>query len=68
MASSIEDKKAAFMQRIRVNPNQLKSAKQNQFLSNNKNSSNSNSNSDNSNKADAPDRVRGLGGGRGNER
>lgn len=64
MASTTDEKKAAFMQRIRVSPDQLKSAKQNQFSSNNKNSSNSN----NSNKADAPERVRGLGGGRGNER
>lgn len=68
MASTIAEKKAAFMQRIRVSPSQLKSAKQSQFLSNNKSNNKKSSDSDNSNKADAPDRVRGLGGGRGNER
>lgn len=64
MASSNNDKRAAFLQRIKVNQSQNKSAKQNQFSSNNKRSSNSSS----SNKADAPARGKALGGGRGNER
>lgn len=64
MASSADDKRAAFMQRIKVTPSQTKSAKQGQFSSNNKNSNNSSS----SNKASAPARGKALGGGRGNER
>lgn len=69
MASSNNDKRAAFMQRIKVNQSQNKSAKQSQFSSNNKSSSNSSSsNSSSSNKADAPARGKALGGGRGNER
>lgn len=64
MASSMNGKRAAFMQRIKVNPSQTKSAKQGQFSSNNKSSSNSNS----SNKTSAPARGKALGGGRGNER
>jgi hypothetical protein len=65
MASSANDKRAAFIQRIKVNPSQTKSAKQSQFSSNNKSSSNSSGNSD---KASAPVRGKALGGGRGNER
>lgn len=64
MSSSNDDKRAAFMQRIKVNPNQTKGEKQIQFSSNNKSSGNSSS----SNRADAPSRGRALGGGRGNER
>lgn len=64
MANSANDKRAAFMQRIKVNPSQTKSAKQSQFSSNNKSSNSSSS----SNKASAPARVKALGGGRGNER
>lgn len=64
MANSANDKRAAFMQRIKVNSSQTKSAKQSQFSSNNKSSSNSSS----SNKASAPARGKSLGGGRGNER
>lgn len=64
MANSANDKRAAFMQRIKVNPSQTKSAKQSQFASNDKSSSNSSS----SNKASAPARGKALGGGRGNER
>lgn len=64
MASSNDDKRAAFMQRIKVNnTGQSKAAKQSQFSSNNKSSSNSSSN-----KASAPARGKALGGGRGNER
>lgn len=63
MANSTNDKRAAFMQRIKVNPSQNKSAKQSQFSSNNKNS-----NSANGNKGSAPSRGKALGGGRGNER
>lgn len=65
MASSNNDKRAAFRQHLKVNPNQTKSVKQSQFSSNNKNSSNS---SGSSNKASAPARGKALGGGRGNER
>jgi hypothetical protein len=65
MANNANDKRAAFMQRIKVNPSQTKSAKQSQFSSNNKSSSNSSSGN---NKASAPARGKALGGGRGNER
>lgn len=63
MASSNNDKRAAFMQRIKVNnTGQSKAVKQSQFSSNNKKSSSA------SNKAGAPDRQRSLQSGRGNER
>ncbi len=65
MANSANDKRAAFMQRIKVNSSQTKSAKQSQFSSNNKNSSNS---GNSGNKSSAPARGKALGGGRGNER
>lgn len=65
MANSANEKRTAFMQRIKVNSSQAKSAKQSQFSSNNK-SSNSSQNS--TNKGNAPTRGRELGGGRGNER
>lgn len=65
MANSANDKRAAFMQRIKVNSSQIKSSKQRQFSSNNKSSSNSNKSG---NKSSAPARGRALGGGRGNER
>ena len=64
MASSNNEKRAAFMQRIRVNPSSLnKTSKQTQFASNNKNSSSTN----NTKGADVS-RQRSLMGGRGNER
>ena len=64
MDNSANDKRAAFIQRIKVNPSQIKSVKQGQFTSNNK----GNSNSNNGNKGSAPARGKALGGGRGNER
>ena len=63
MADSFNDKRAAFVQRIKANPGQAKSAKQSQFSSNNKSNSSSNSA-----KGSAPARGKALGGGRGNER
>lgn len=64
MAKNANDKRAAFIQRIKANPSQAKVTKQSQFSSNNK----SNSNSSSSNKGNAPARGKALGGGRGNER
>ena len=65
MADSFKDKRAAFVQSVKVSPDHAKSAKQQQFSSNNKGNSSSTSGS---NKASAPSRGKALGGGRGNER
>lgn len=60
--ANAKEKRAAFVQRIKVNSSdQSKAAKQSQFCSNNKKSSSGN-------KANAPDRQRSLTTGRGNER
>lgn len=63
MANSANDKRAAFVQRLKVNPSQAKGTKQSQFSSNNKSN-----NSSSSDKGSAPARGKALGGGRGNER
>lgn len=64
--SSNNEKRAAFVARLKVDTSQQnKTAKQGQFASNN---ANKNSSSNNDAKGEAPDRQRSLSRGRGNER
>ena len=63
---SNNEKRAAFIARLRVDTSQQsKTAKQNQFASNN---ANKNSSNNNNSQGEAPDRQRSLSKGRGNER